>query len=60
MRDNHVEALLKTHQFNVIISGESGELKQHRADDDRDEFDGYGYERPLVDYRFQVHGVDEQ
>jgi len=44
----------------MVIRGKRGELKQRGANDDRDEFDGYGHDRPFVDDRLQVSVVDEQ
>jgi len=49
-----------THQFDLIVFRERGELKERSPDNDGDELDGHGHEQLLVDVGFQVHVVGQQ
>jgi len=49
-----------THQFDLKVIRERGELEKQRADDDGDELDRHGHEQPLVYDGFQVHVVGQE
>lgn len=38
-----------THQSDAVVGGKRGELRQGRADDNSDEFDGHRHPQPFVD-----------
>lgn len=39
-----MQRLFETYQFDLIVGGKRGKLKQRRPNDNCDQFDGYGYE----------------